>query len=74
MGSLRDDAEGGEDWIAEGDLVPEQSGAGDLEADLDSALLEAADLGDLGVEGAASVLAAAAAGCSSSAIFFPAML
>ena len=74
MGSLRDDAEGGEDWIAEGDLVPEQSGAGDLEADLDSDLLEAADLGDLRVEGAASVLAAAAVGCSSSAFFFPAML
>ena len=72
MGSLRDDAEGGEDWIAEGDLVLEQSRAGDLEADLDSDLLEAADLGDLGVEGAAAVLAAA--GCSSSAIFFPAIL
>ena len=72
MRLLRADAEGGEDWIAEGDLVPEKSGAGDLEADLDSNLLEAADLDDLGVEGAAIVLAAA--GWSSSAIFFPAML
>ena len=72
MGSLRDDAEGGEDQVAEGDLVLEPSRAGDLEADLDSDLLEAADLDDLGVEGAAIVLAAA--GCSSSAIFFPAML
>ena len=69
---MRADAEGGEDRVAEGDLVSEQSEAGDLEADLDSDLLEAADLGDLGVEGAAIVLAAA--GCSSSAIFFPAML
>ena len=68
----RADAEGGEDWVAEGELVPEKSGAGDLEADLDSDRPEAVDLGDLEVEGAAIVLAAA--GCSSSAIFFPAML
>ena len=68
---LRAAAEGDEDRDAEGDLVPEKSGAGDPEVELDSEL-EAVDLGDLGVEGAAAVLAAA--GCSSSAILFPAML
>ena len=68
---LRAAAEGDEDRDAEGDLVLEKSGAGDPEVELDSEL-EAVDLGDLGVEGAAAVLAAA--GCSSSAILFPAML
>ena len=46
MGSFRADAEGGEDCVAKGDLVWEKSGAGELEADLESDLLEAVDLGD----------------------------
>ena len=37
---MRADAEGGEDWIAEGDLVPEKSGAGEPEVELDSELEE----------------------------------
>ena len=69
---LRAAAEGDGDRDAEGDLVLEKSGAGDPEVELDSEL-EAVDLGDLGVEGAAAVLPAAA-GCRSSAILFPAML
>ena len=69
---MRAAAGGDGDRDAEGDLVPEKSGAGDPEVELDSEPLEAVDLGDLGVEGAAAVLAAA--GCSSSAILFPAML
>ena len=68
---LRAAAEGDGDRDAGGDLVPEKSGAGDPEVELGSEL-EAVDLGDLGVEGAAAVLAAA--GCRSSAILFPAML
>ena len=68
---MRAAAGGDGDRDAEGDLVLEKSGAGDPEVELDSEL-EAVDLGDLGVEGAAAVLAAA--GCSSSAILFPAML
>ena len=38
-------AEGGEDWDAEGDLVPEISGAGELEDVLGSERPEAVELG-----------------------------
>ena len=69
---MRAAAEGEEDGDADGDLLLEKSGAGELEAELGSDLLEAGVLGDLGLDGAATVLSAA--GCSSSAIFFPAML
>ena len=53
MGSAA--AEGGEDWDAEGDLVPEISGAGELEDVLGSERPEAVELGGLGVGGAAAV-------------------
>ena len=63
----------GRDMVVAEDLLPLRLVAeGNLEADPFSDLLEAVDFVDLGVEGAASVFAAA--GCSSSAIFFPAIL
>ena len=69
---MRAAAEGEEDGDADGDLLLEKSGAGELEAELGSDSLESGVLDDLGLDGAVAVLATA--GCRSSAILFPAML